>query len=86
MPLITIWGVWLARNLVNLKDTLIAPYVAASNGLAIIKCFPQEEDPSTVIKITEEIIDRSYNWAYFDGSLQGILAIGGERGILHIFR
>jgi hypothetical protein len=42
-----------------------------SQGLRIIKRFPQEKLDKPQRKVVEEVVDKLGAWAYFDGATQG---------------
>ena len=46
-------------------------------GLSILSYFPQTKDHPARRIITEELIDQSYPWAYFDGASQDNKSQGG---------
>eukprot|EP01018_Ginkgo_biloba_P009885 Gb_00929 [translate_table: standard] len=55
-----------------------------TQGLSILKCFPQLKQIKPPRQITSEIVNREGAWAFFDGAAQGEPQICGAEGILCI--
>ena len=80
-----IWGAWKTRNQAIFYYIYIAPGVYASKLMVTLSHFPQYDGPPKVRRIIEDIIDKYGCWSNFDGASQGLLGMGGEWGIIHLF-
>jgi ribonuclease HI len=70
MPLILIWGIWLARNVAIFKEKMSLPELVVAQGINILTHFPQEKEVRRPRQIFEEVIDQSQPWDFFDGASQ----------------
>ena len=48
LPLIHIWGVWIAQNKAIFQDKTSSPEATAKQGLGILSYFPQTKDDPSV--------------------------------------
>ena len=70
LPLLYIWGIWLAKNKAIFLEKSSSPEEVAKQGLDILSYFPQTKDLLAPRFITEEQIGQDIPWAYFDGASQ----------------
>ena len=82
MPLILIWGTWVARKKAIFQDKTSILECTSRLILEILSHFPQENNPPNPRTINEEQINKSQPWAYFDRTLKDGLCGGGV--ILHL--
>ena len=83
LPIIALWFIWKARNLSYFEDTLLSPAQVATFSLGLLKSFPQDNLEVKIRTIAVEIIDKTYPWGYFDGSVAGELC--GVGGMIFFF-
>ena len=77
LPLIHIWGIWLARNRDIFLEKASSPEEVARKGLDIIAYFPQERNTPPPRIIVPEQINKNNPWAFFDGASQNLTCGGG---------
>lgn len=77
LPLLVIWGVWIARNSLISKGVTMVPEITAAKSLAFLSSFPQSIERFKARQIQEEDIDKSNPWSYFDGASQNNGCGGG---------
>ena len=68
LPLLHIWGIWLARNKATFLEKASSPEEVAKKGLEILSYFPQTKDSPAPRIILEEQIDKEIPWVFFDGA------------------
>jgi hypothetical protein len=56
----------------------------ATQGLSILKHFPQSNPENPPRQIRIKVIDKSNCWAYFDGASQNNSQVSGEGGVLYL--
>jgi hypothetical protein len=64
------------------RDTL--PLKCVVQSLNILSTFPQFQEKHNIRQPTEEVINKYFPWAFFDGASQGTPPRGGAGGILHL--
>ena len=84
LPIILIWGAWFSRNLMIFLNIFIPPHAYVDKILAILEHFLQVKKFKPNRIITEDIINHTNPWCYFDGVVQGQPSMGGIRGVLYI--
>eukprot|EP01018_Ginkgo_biloba_P039380 Gb_12932 [translate_table: standard] len=84
LPVIIAWGIWLARNASIFEEIETHPLQCASQGLGILKNFPQPVSNKSPRHIIEEEVGGEGAWAFFHGAAQGIPQICGAGGVLYI--
>ena len=77
LPLIHIWGLWLARNKVIFLKKYSSPKEVARRGLDIISYFPQARNTPSPRIIVPEQLNRNTPWDFFDGASQNLTCGGG---------
>jgi len=77
LPLIVIWGTWLARNSVIFKDKEVSPEISAVKSISILAAFPQRTSLPKIKNLSVVEIDKSRPWGFFDGASQSNLCGGG---------
>ena len=82
LPLLVIWGVWLARNNLIFSEIACLPAIVAGNACGYIKAFPQHICSTRQQERLEVEVDRRVPWGYFDGAAQNNVC--GGRAILHV--
>lgn len=79
LPLLVCWGICLAINKILFQNSNINWNCIYTNIEALYTLIPQEVPRTRIRIITTEHIDKSYPWAYFDGSTQDV---GCEEGAI----
>ena len=77
LPLLVIWGVWLAINKIIFLDKLVTPSITANQVCGILSTFPQH---IRVIRQRENMeleLDHSVPWGFFYGASQNNICGGG---------
>jgi len=82
LPLLVIWGIWLARNKAIFNDRPSLPAITAAQSHGILKSLPEYVRAANQRRILEVEIDHSQPWAFFDGASQNNLSGGGA--VLHL--
>jgi len=77
LPLIVIWGIWLARNSVIFKDKTIPSESVAVKSISILAAYPQISSIPKTKNLSLMEIDKSRPWGFFDGASQNNLCGGG---------
>jgi hypothetical protein len=81
LSLIAAWGIWIARNNKIFRDASLSSVKVAANTLSILDHLKTTHSlgQGTHRPLCEELIDKGYPWAYFDGAASGDqLHCGGE--------
>lgn len=65
LPIIILWGVWIARNVVIFKDKASLPDIIDAQNLAILAHFPQGKDSPPPRQVVAKQIDFSRAWDFF---------------------
>jgi len=89
LPLIVIWGLWLARNNSIFSDKAIPPEMTAANCISILAAYPHSSKEIKAKNLSVIEIDKSKPWGFFDGASQNNLCGGGALLYLsegHYFR
>ena len=84
LPIIETWFIWKARNHSCFDDFIPSPARVTASSLGLLSSYPQEKDTLKIRIITEEIIDKSQPWGFFDGSASGDPHLCGAEGILFL--
>ena len=82
LPLLVIWGIWIARNKAIFKDLPSMPAITGMMGVGFYNSFPVYIRATRERRLLEVNIDRSSPWAYFDGAAQNNMCGGGV--VLHL--
>ena len=77
LPLLVIWGVWIARNNWIFADKGCTPEITANVVGGILTAFPQHVKVKLQREILAVEIDKSLPWGFFDGVAQDNVC-GGE--------
>jgi len=77
LPLIVIWGVWIARNSFIFKDKEVPPEIIAVKSISISSAFRQKPRPVRTKNLSIIEIEKSRPWGFFDGASQNNLCGGG---------
>lgn len=70
IPLLMCWAIWMARNRAIFDQKIPSWPTIVSHILADFVLIPDDPPPSPPRSISLELIDKSFPWAYFDGSAQ----------------
>ena len=81
LPLLIIWGVWLARNEVIFNEVFLTPGKTTLNSLAILSSFAPSEGSFKIKTIREVTIEKTMPWVFFYGVSQNYTCGGG--GLLY---
>lgn len=68
LPLLVIWGVWLAWNNLIFQDKPCTPEVTCVMALGIYKSFPLHIRVERQRVSLDIVIDKSKPWGFFDGA------------------
>ena len=82
LPLLVIWGIWLARNKAIFKDTSSTPAITGALAVGFYNSFPVHIRAAREQRQLDVDIDRSKPWDFFDGATQNNLCGGGT--VLHL--
>jgi len=77
LPLIAIWGTWLARNSSIFKDKEVSPELTAVKSINIFAAFPHKSRSVKTRNLSIVEIEKSKPWGFFDGASQNNLCGGG---------
>jgi len=77
LPLIVIWGIWIARNSFIFKDKEVPPAVIAVNSVSISSAFRQKPRSIRTKNLSIVEIEKSRPWGFFDGASNNNLCGGG---------
>jgi len=77
LPLLVIWGIWLARNNAIFNDRPCLPELTAVQSVGILKSLPEHLRAEKQRRDLEIEIDHSRPWAFFDGASQNNACGGG---------
>jgi hypothetical protein len=81
LPLLVIWGVWLARNSFIFKGLPLSHEISAANSIALLPSFSSQKTSPPTRRTQELVLDRTSPWGFFDGASQQALCGGG--GLLY---
>jgi ribonuclease HI len=84
LPLITAWGIWLARNHATFEDLEPSSSRCAYNVLSILDSFPQHDSHTQPPNCLMPTIQKNIPWAFFNGATQGSPTRGGVGGIIYL--
>jgi ribonuclease HI len=82
LPLLIIWGVWLARNSLIFKGVSLVPEITTAKSIAILSSLSTPVERVKTRQFQEEDIDKTKPWGFFDGASQNNTCEGG--GILFL--
>ena len=82
LPLLVIWGIWIARNKAIFKDLASTPALTGMMAVGFFNSFPVHVRAARDRRMIEVDIDRSSPWAFFDGDAQNNMCGGGA--VLHL--
>ena len=77
LPLLVIWGVWIARNNLIFSKKCCTPEITATLASGVLESFPQHIRVKNQRDILEVEIDKTVPWAFFDGAAQENRCGGG---------
>ena len=77
LPLLVLWGVWLARNQAIFKDVFCSPALTGTLSVGIYYSFPEQIRAARPRRHLSLHIDKTLPWAFFDGAAQNNLCGGG---------
>jgi len=77
LPLLVIWGVWLARNNLIFQDKSCTPEVTCVTALGVYEAFPLHIRAARQRANLDIDIDKSKPWGFFDGAAQHNICGGG---------
>ena len=80
LPIIVLWNIWKAINLVCFEDISMTPAQVSIISLGLMRSLPQDSLVVNIKFVGVEDIDKTYPWGYFDGSSAGDPKICGARG------
>ena len=70
LPLLVLWGVWLARNQAIFKDVFCTPAITSTMTVGLYNSFPEHIRAGRDRRIITLDIDKSLPWDFFDGAAQ----------------
>ena len=82
LPLLVIWGIWIARNKAIFKDLSSTPAITGMMAVGFYNSFPAHIRAARERRMLGVDIDRSSPWAFFDGAAQNNMCGGGV--VLHL--
>ena len=77
LPLLVIWGVWMARNQAIFKDASSIPAITGTLSVGLFNSFPEHIRAVRERRSLAWELDRSIQWDFFDGAAQNNLCGGG---------
>ena len=77
LPLLVIWGVWIAQNNLIFSEKCCTPELTATLTSGILEAFPQHIRVKNQRNSLEVVIDKTIPWAFFDGVAQDNRCGGG---------
>ena len=77
LPLLVIWGIWLARNGAIFKDKAIVPEITSAQSVGIYKALPEHVRAANQRRNLDYELDKTYPWGFFDGEAQNDICGGG---------
>ena len=77
LPLLVIWGVWLARNKIIFIDKSFNLEITTIMAFRIMHAFPQYIRATRQREVLELEIDRSVSWVFFNVASQNNLCVEG---------
>ena len=83
LPIIVLWNIWKARNLVCFEDISMTPAQVSIISLGLMRSLPHDSLIVNIRSVIVEDIDKSYPWGYFDGSFADDPKICGAGGMIY---
>ena len=77
LPLLVIWGIWIACNNLIFSEKCCTPELTATLASGILEAFPQHIRAKNQWNSLEVVIDKTVPWAFFDGAAQDNRCGGG---------
>ena len=77
LPLLVIWGIWLARNKAIFKETPSTSAITGAMSVGFFNSYPIHIRVVRERRILEVEIDKTTPWAFFDGEAQNNSCGGG---------
>ena len=77
LPLLIIWGVWLARNGSIFQDKVSSPELTSAQSVGLYKALPEYIRAAKQRRNLEFDLDKTHPWGFFDGAAQNELCGGG---------
>lgn len=77
LPLLVLWGVWLARNQAIFKDVFCSPALTGTLSVGIYNSFPEQIRAGRPRRIISLHIDKTLPRSFFYGAAQNNLCGGG---------
>lgn len=84
LPLLIVWGVWLARNRAIFEDDIFPIEVFATQILVVYDLLLKDQRDNNNRILNPTVVDRSHPWEFFDGTSQGDTFGCGGGFVLHI--
>lgn len=77
LPLLVIWGIWMARNSAIFQEKASTPELTSALAVGLFNSFPEHVRAANQRRTMEVEIDRSVPWGFFDGAAQNNACGGG---------
>ena len=77
LPLIVIWGIWLARNGAIFQDKAFVPKITSAQAVGLFKALPEHVREANQRRNMEFDLDKYHPWGFFDGAAQNDVCGGG---------
>lgn len=74
LPLLVIWGVWLARNQYIFSDKVCLPVITASQSCGLLSFPPQNPKRKRFVGLVE--VDKTLRWDFLMGLLRTTFVVG----------
>ena len=84
LPIIVFWFIWKSRNRCCFDNQNTSPAQVAAFSLGLLSSYPLDTSVLKTRIITEEVIDKTKPWGFFDGSTSGKPQVCGAGGILFL--
>jgi len=82
LPLLVIWGIWLARNGAIFQERASIPEIVSAQAVGIFKALPVHVRAVKQKRELDTDLDKSHPWGFFDGAAQNDICGGGA--VLHL--
>ena len=71
LPIIVFWFIWNSRNRCCFDNQNTSPAQVPTFSLGLLSSYPLDTSVLKTRIITEEVIDKTKPWGFFDGSASG---------------
>ena len=78
LPLLVIWGIWLARNGAIFQDKEFVLEITSAQSVGIYKALPKYVRATDQRRNLDYELDKTHPWGFFDGAAQNELCGGGD--------